>query len=79
MLYRHLSTDVVSQLCAADLATGPEVVIALLISSGARVGMRCAADLGKLIGNILVLFPCYKEWPHFPLGKEVAQERRAGG
>ena len=41
--------------------------------------MRCAADLGELIGNILVFLPCYKERPHFPMGKEVAQERRAGG
>ena len=55
------------------------MVIALLISSDARIEMMCAADLGELIGNILVFFPCYKEWPHFPLGKEVAQERRAGG
>ncbi len=79
MLYRHQSTNDVLQLWAADITTGREAVIALLISSGARMGMRCAADLGELIGNILVLFPGYKEWPHFPMGKEVAQERRAGG
>ena len=79
MLYRHLSTDGVLQLCAADVTIGGEVVVALLIASGARMGMRCAADLGELIGNILVFFPCNKEWPHFPLGKEIAQERRAGG
>ena len=55
------------------------MVIALLITSGDGVGMSSVTNLDELIGNIFVLFPCYKKWPHFPLRKEVAQERRAGG